>query len=197
MGVHFVYHLTLFYKSRRHLVFFKVLDFTVLTLFPMSIYRNLKDIQNYIIIWQKGVSLKKIVSVISIIVALSLYSSAFAGEQKSKCSGVYTIGDISYDKSLENGNNSIKLGPIPAEQVPPIFPKSFLEADGSYGGGVVYCSAEGAIQGLNNLLQKSILPKDMEWHIYELEATWEIDVYELNKNDFRLKNPSKVKSRVN
>lgn len=134
--------------------------------------------------------------VILIIMSLSLYGSALGKEQKSRCSRVYTIGDVNYDKALESGKPSIKLGVIPAGQVPPIFPKSFLEADGSYGGGVVYCSIEGAKQGLNNLLEKNILPKEMEWHIYELEATWETDVYKLKVNDFRLKKTSKVKKRV-
>ncbi|WP_051251659.1 DVU_2496 family lipoprotein [Psychrilyobacter atlanticus] len=140
--------------------------------------------------------MKNNVFVILVIMILAFYSLALGEEQNSRCSGVYTIADINYDKSLENGKPVIKLGVILADQVPPTFPKSFLEADGSYGDGVVYCSVEEAIQGLNNLLEKKILPKEMEWHIYELGATWETDVYQLKTNDFRLKTPSKVKKRV-
>lgn len=133
----------------------------------------------------------------SIIITLSTFCLAFAGPQKGECSGVYTIGEVSYDKSLESGNPSIKLGPIPMGQVPQVFPESFLEPDGSYAGGVVYCSPEEAVLGLNNLIEKGILPKDMDWHIYELEANWETDVYLLKKGDYRLQNPSRVKRRVN
>lgn len=135
--------------------------------------------------------------VISVLLVLSFSSLALASQQQGECSGVYTIGEVSYDKSLENGNPSIKLGPISVDQVPPFFPKSFLEPDGSYAGGVVYCSPEEAAMGLNKLLGKGILPNEMEWHIYELDANWKTDVYLLKKGDYRLQKPSKVKKRVN
>lgn len=135
--------------------------------------------------------------VIYVLLVLSFSSLALASQQQGECSGVYTIGEGSYDKSLENGNPSIKLGPISVDQVPPFFPKSFLEPDGSYAGGVVYCSPEEAAMGLNKLLEKGILPNEMEWHIYELDANWKTDVYLLKKGDYRLQKPSKVKKRVN
>ena len=134
--------------------------------------------------------------VVSVLMVLSIPCLALASQQQGEYSGVYTIGEVSYDKSLENGNPSIKLGPIPADQVPPVFPKSFLEPDGSYAGGGVYSSPEEAAMGLTKLLEKGILPKDMEWHIYELDANWETDVYLLKKGDYRLQKPSRVKRRV-
>lgn len=63
--------------------------------------------------------------VVSVLAILSVSCLALASQQQGECSGVYTIGEVSYDKSLENGNPSIKLGPIPVDQVPPVFPKSF------------------------------------------------------------------------
>lgn len=50
--------------------------------------------------------------------------------------------------------------------------------------------------GLAKLLDKGILPKDIEWHIYELDANWETDVYLLKEGDYRLQKPSRVKRRV-
>ena len=135
--------------------------------------------------------------VVSTLIVLFASCLALANQQQGKCSGVYTIGEVSYDKSLERGNPIVKLGPIPADQVPPVFPKSFLESDGSYAGGMVYCSPEEAATGLTELLDNGILPKDMEWHIYELDANWETDVYLLKKGDYRLQKPSRVKKRVN
>lgn len=112
------------------------------------------------------------------------------------CSEVYTVGEVSYDQALADGKSIMKLGPIPAGNVPPVFPKSFLESDGSYGGGIVYKSVEDAKDGLAASLKNGTLPAGLEWHIYQLDAEWENDVYELKKDDYRLKQPCPVEKRI-
>jgi hypothetical protein len=127
---------------------------------------------------------------------LFLFVTILALPHYGMCSEVYTVGEVSYDQALADGKPIMKLGPIPAGNVPPIFPKSFLEPDGSYGGGIVYQSVENAKDGLAALLKNGTLPAGLEWHIYQLDAEWENDVYELKKGDYRLKKPCPVEKRI-
>lgn len=132
---------------------------------------------------------------------LALLLSLFCGlillfPQQAECAKVYTIGDTSYDIALAKGKPPVKLGPIQAENVPDIFPQSFLENDGSYGGGKVYPSISAAQKELKVLLQKGTLPEGLTWHIFELDATWEDDVYEISQNDYRLNKLRIVRSRA-
>ncbi|WP_290920770.1 DVU_2496 family lipoprotein [Halodesulfovibrio sp.] len=132
---------------------------------------------------------------------LALLLSFFCGftllfPHQGLCAKVYTIGDSSYDIALAKGKPPVKLGPIQAENVPDIFPQSFLEKDGSYGGGKVYPSISAAQKGLKVLLQKGTLPEGLTWHIFELDATWEDDVYEISQSDYRLNKLRIVRSRA-
>ncbi|SIN96701.1 DVU_2496 family lipoprotein [Halodesulfovibrio marinisediminis] len=131
-----------------------------------------------------------------VVFVLFLFVLILAWPNLGMCSNVYTIGDASYDISLAKEKAPVKLGPLPVGSVPSIFPESFLEADGSYGGGVVYKTIPGAKKGLKELLKKGILPAELNWHIYELNAVWETDVYELKQGDYRLSKPCSVRKRV-
>ncbi|OGT37391.1 MAG: hypothetical protein A3F12_06440 [Gammaproteobacteria bacterium RIFCSPHIGHO2_12_FULL_38_14] len=103
---------------------------------------------------------------------------------------IYTIG--AYDEAFSKHETVIKLGPIAATEVPPTIPKSFLEKDGSYGGGEAFCTIKQACHGLKNQLASGKLPKNESWHIYILDANWNEDTYQLHANDFRIKRPLKV-----
>ncbi|KTD07255.1 DVU_2496 family lipoprotein [Legionella jamestowniensis] len=108
----------------------------------------------------------------------------------NQCQKVYTIG--AYDEAFKQQVVVMKLGPLPANKVPPAIPQSFLEADGSYGGGEGTCTITQACQLLKEQLDSGILPSDENWHIYQLEADWEKDIYQLHPNDYRLKHPVRV-----
>ncbi|KTD49923.1 hypothetical protein Lrub_0365 [Legionella rubrilucens] len=116
--------------------------------------------------------------------------NAWAGD----CSQVYTIG--AYDEAFENHAVVSKLGAIPASEVPPAIPPSFLENDGSYGGGEATCSIAEACQLLKTQLASGLLDSKENWHIYLLEAVWGKDTYLLHPNDYRLKHPVKVVALV-
>lgn len=109
-------------------------------------------------------------------------------------SKVYTIG--AYEEAFAQGKTVTKLGPLSAANVPPVFPKSFLEKDGSYAGGEVFDSIERALATLKEQLSSEILPKELNWHIYLLEADFQKDTYELHPNDFRIKHTVNVLKRV-
>ncbi|KTD32166.1 hypothetical protein Lnau_3077 [Legionella nautarum] len=110
------------------------------------------------------------------------------------CKKVYTIG--AYDEAFKNHITVTKLGPLSASEVPATLPKSFLEKDGSYGGGETFCSIEEACYALKSQLASGVLPKTEAWHIYILDAVWSYDTYELHTNDYRLNRPVKVLQSV-
>lgn len=115
---------------------------------------------------------------------------------QQQCSVIYTYGDASYDRQLEAGISPIKLGAIPVEQVTSNFPKKFLELDGSYGGGRVFCTIEAAEAAIIDAENKNILSKGESWGIYEVEGDWQANTYELKPNDHRLRHSSPVLRRV-
>lgn len=108
----------------------------------------------------------------------------------SSCNHVYTIG--AYDEAFAKHATVAKLGPMAAVDVPPIIPKSFLEKDGSYGGGEALCTIKAACTLLNKQLASGQLPQNQSWHIYLLYAEWKRDTYKLHANDFRIKHTVKV-----
>lgn len=108
----------------------------------------------------------------------------------SNCKYVYTIG--AYDEAFSKHVAVTKLGPIPAADVPLELPKSFLEKDGSYGGGEAFCTIKQACRKLKKQLTAGILPKNLNWHIYLLAVDWNRDTYKLNTNDFRIMRSSEV-----
>ncbi|ASQ47073.1 DVU_2496 family lipoprotein [Legionella clemsonensis] len=117
----------------------------------------------------------------------SLCSAAGWASQRQN---VYTIG--AYDDAFKQRAAVMKLGPLPANEVPPVIPQSFLESDGSYGGGEVTRTISQACQLLKKQLNTGILPHEENWHIYLLEADWNKDTYQLHSNDYRLKHPVRV-----
>ncbi|MDI9818798.1 MULTISPECIES: DVU_2496 family lipoprotein [unclassified Legionella] len=106
------------------------------------------------------------------------------------CKHVYTLG--AYDEAFSKHMTITKLGPIAAVNVPPMIPKSFLEKDGSYGGGEALCTVKQACRALKKQLVSGELPKNENWHIYLLDADWNRDTYKLHADDFRIKHPVKV-----
>ena len=122
----------------------------------------------------------------AIILNLTFFSTVWA----NNCNKVNTIG--AYDEVFSKHAAVTKLGPIAAPDVPPIIPKSFLEKDGSYGGGEAFCTIKQACNALKKQLASGVLLKNENWHIYLLDADWSRDTYKLNTNDFRIKHPVKV-----
>lgn len=106
------------------------------------------------------------------------------------CKLVYTIG--AYDEPFAKRAEISKLGPLLASDIPAVLPKSFLENDGSYGGGEAFCTIRQACIMLKQQLASGILPPTESWHIYLLDASWEKDIYELHPKDFRIKHNVKV-----
>ncbi len=121
-----------------------------------------------------------------IMLTLMLFSKVWA----SNCNHVYTIG--AYDEAFSKHATITKLGPIAAADVPPTIPKSFLEKDGSYGGGEALCTIKQACRVLKKQLATGELPKNENWHIYLLDADWNRDTYKLHANNFRIKHLVKV-----
>jgi hypothetical protein len=110
---------------------------------------------------------------------------------------IYTYGDApSYDRQLDQGTAPMKLGAISAEQLPGGFPRKFLEADGSYGGGRVFRSVEEAEIALHEAEEKNIIPKGENWGIYQVEGDWAAITYEINPHDYRLRQSARVVKRV-
>ena len=125
-----------------------------------------------------------------IIFTLLSITFTFSMNSLAKCKEVFTIG--AYDEAFKNHITVTKLGPLPASEVPPVLPKSFLEKDGSYGGGEAFCTIEQACRALESQLNKGVLPKTETWHIYILDADWNHDTYKLHSNDFRINRSVKV-----
>jgi len=129
--------------------------------------------------------MNKFFSLLILSIGLMLFQNGLA-----KCKNVYTIG--AYDEAFKNHKMVLKLGPLPASDVPPILPKSFLEKDGSYAGGEAFCSIETACEAFRYQIKTGVLPKAATWHIYMLDADWNHDTYLLHPNDYRLKHSAKV-----
>jgi len=121
---------------------------------------------------------------------LLILQSCLVYSQADSCPTVYALG--AYDKAFAEGLGVVKLGPLAKDKIPPFMPQSFLEPDGHYGGGEVFCSVKIACRTLQQLLENKILPADEHWLIYELAANWPSDVYELYPFDFRLNHSVKV-----
>jgi len=137
--------------------------------------------------YKKSVRMKKLLFFVSVfILNLTFFSNVWA----NNCDKVYTIG--AYDEAFSKQANVTKLGPIAAADVPPTIPKSFLEKDGSYGGGEALCTIKQACHALKKQLASGVLPKSETWHIYLLDADWNRDTYKLHANDFRIKHSAKV-----
>lgn len=109
---------------------------------------------------------------------------------------IYTYGDASYDRQLQEGKVPMKWGAIPAEHIGSNFPTKFLELDGSYGGGRVYRTVEAAERAVREAEDNRILSKGEAWGIYEVEGEWEANTYELHPNDFRLRVSAPIIRRV-
>lgn len=109
------------------------------------------------------------------------------------CKTVYTIG--AYEEAFAKHAIITKLGPLTSSNLPSGFPKTFLEKNGSYGGGEAFCTVKAATRMLKRQLAAGVLPPNEHWHIYILDADWNRDVYKLKANDFRLKHAVKVLTR--
>jgi hypothetical protein len=105
---------------------------------------------------------------------------------------VYTIG--AYDQAFSQQEQVMKLGPLPANEVPPALPSAFLEKDGSYGGGEAFQTIEQACLVLKQQLASGVLPSTEVWHIYLLDANWNQDTYPLHPHDFRISRTVRVVS---
>lgn len=112
------------------------------------------------------------------------------------CVAMYTFGDATYDKKLRMGMSPVKLGPIPADSIPQGFPAKFLEADGSYGGGRVFCTIAEAQQGIIEAHRQGLLSAGKDSGIYQLVGDWDSYSYQLHPNDFRLRRSTTVLRRV-
>lgn len=137
---------------------------------------------------------------ISVLVVLSLGCAKRPVERpeipRKQCNIIYTYGDASYDRQLEQGITPMKLGVIPVEKIAENFPKKFLESDGSYGGGRVYCTIEEAELAIIDAENKNILSKGETWGIYQVDGDWQSNTYELKPNDHRLRESAPVLKRV-
>ena len=122
---------------------------------------------------------------------LLFLSSAHAQVDSHK---VYTVG--AYDYALVKQGGVLKLGPLPHSEVPPQLPKTFLEKDGSYGGGEAFKTVHDACSDLKKQISSGKLPASINWHIYLLKAKWRVDTYELHPNDFRIKHSVIVLRKV-
>ncbi|VVC75831.1 hypothetical protein AQUSIP_11280 [Aquicella siphonis] len=124
------------------------------------------------------------------LVILTLLSLIVPIKSMAVCKNVYTIG--AYDKVFSNHAEVIKLGPLIAKDAPSTVPKSFLEADGSYGGGEAFCTIQAACDILMRQVESGVLPASENWHIYLLDADWDHDTYQLHPNDLRINRSVKV-----
>lgn len=131
--------------------------------------------------------MKKFLSFASAFILIVMF---FSNVWANNCNKVYTIG--AYDGSFSKHAAVTKLGPIAAANVPVVIPKSFLEKDGSYGGGEAFCTIKQACHALKKQVASGVLLKNEHWHIYLLDADWNRDTYKLHPNDFRIKHPVKV-----
>jgi hypothetical protein len=125
-------------------------------------------------------------------VIASLTLTACGTAPPRDCAQVYALGDGAAATAIARGETVIKSGPLPAAAVPPNMPRAALEPDGSYAGGLVFCSLSDARDGLEQLSAKGALPKGRPWRIYEVAADWRQDVREPRPGEFRLKRGAKM-----
>lgn len=118
--------------------------------------------------------------------------------QQPKASGIiYTYGDASYERKLQQGEVPMKWGAIPAEHVAIRFPEKFLEPDGSYGGGRVYRTIEEAEAAILEAENNNILSRGEARGVYQVEGDWDTNTYELHPNDYRLRASAPIIRKVN
>ena len=129
--------------------------------------------------------------------AAALIAGCAASGPGSGCGTVYTLGEPEVAQAIARGQQVTKPGPLPAHTVPKSAPRAALEADGSYAGGRVFCSAAEARTAAVELAKEGVLPKDRPWRVYEVAASWEKDVYEKRPGEYRLKRPARMIQLVN
>jgi hypothetical protein len=81
--------------------------------------------------------------------------------------------------------------------VPPSAPRAVLEPDGSYAGGRVFCTLAEARTAAPELVEQGALPKNREWRVYIVDATWDKDVYEKRPGEYRLKRAARLTQVAN
>jgi hypothetical protein len=116
-----------------------------------------------------------------------LLLAACAGVTARDCKPVYALGDAGVSSAIASGRAVVKPGPLPAAAVPPRAPRAALEPDGSYAGGLVFCSVSEARAALSRLQAKGAIPAGRPWRVYEVGASWREDVYEIRPGEHRLK----------
>jgi hypothetical protein len=127
----------------------------------------------------------------------SLTLAACGSVPQPDCAHVYALGDSAVATAIARGETVIKSGPLPAAAVPHNMPRAALEPDGSYAGGLVFCSVSDARDRLEQLSTKGALPKGRPWRVYEVAADWREDVREPRPGEFRLKRAVKMVRAVN
>jgi hypothetical protein len=133
-----------------------------------------------------------------ILILAALFMLAACSSAPSRdCAQVYALGDGAVATAIARGETVIKPGPLPAPAVPPNMPRAALEPDGSYAGGLVFCSLADARDGLKQLSAKGALPQGRPWRVYEVAADWRLDVDEPRPGEFRLKRAVKMVRAVN
>jgi hypothetical protein len=116
-----------------------------------------------------------------------LVLAACANVATRDCSHIYTLGDAEVAPAIARGQTVTKPGPLPATVVPPSAPRAALEKDGSYAGGLVFCSVQDARSAAATLQAKGAMPPGRAWRVYEIAASWGTDVYEPRPGEYRLK----------
>jgi hypothetical protein len=115
-----------------------------------------------------------------------------ASEPGRSCGTVYTLGEPEAAQAIARGQPVTKPGPLPAHAVPRGTPRGVLEADGSYAGGRVFCSAAEARAAAPELVAQGVLAKDRPWRVYIVAGEWDKDVYEKRPGEYRLKRPARM-----
>lgn len=105
---------------------------------------------------------------------------------------IYAFGNY----QIEEGKFSIKLGPLAADEIPPGFPQTFLESDGSYPGGLIYLTVAEAAQALLEVKQKGLIPEEGDWGVFQLEGNWDDYAYELRPHEFHLNKSTPIIKRI-
>jgi hypothetical protein len=126
------------------------------------------------------------------LIVASLVLGACGSVPSRECSPVYALGDVALAGAIARGETVVKAGPLPAAAVPSNMSRTALEPDGSYAGGLVFCSLRDARETLAQLSAKGALPKGRPWRVYEVAADWAEDVREPRPGEFRLKRAAKI-----
>jgi len=122
--------------------------------------------------------------------------AACASVGPSDCSHVYTLGEAEVAPMIARGQTVTKPGPLPAHVVPPSAPRAALEKDGSYSGGLVFCTVPEAKAAAARLQAKGVIPPGRAWRVYEVAADWGADVYEPRPGEYRLKRSVRMVKEV-